>query len=33
VELDAATILDATDIAAALPSGTHIDTPRVIRGP
>ena len=32
VELDAATILDATDIAAALPRGTHIDTPRVIRG-
>ena len=31
VELDAATILDATDIAAALPRGTHIDTPRVIR--
>lgn len=31
VELDAATILDATDIAAALPCGTHIDTPRVIR--
>lgn len=31
VELDAATILDAADIAAALPRGTHIDTPRVIR--
>ena len=31
VELDAATILDATDIAAVLPRGTHIDTPRVIR--
>jgi UDP-N-acetylglucosamine/UDP-N-acetylgalactosamine diphosphorylase len=31
VELDAATILDATDIAALLPRGTHIDTPRVIR--
>lgn len=30
VELDAATILDATDIAALLPRGTHIDTPRVI---
>jgi len=33
VELDAATILDATDIAAVLPHGTHIDTPRVIRRP
>jgi len=33
VELDAATILDATDIAAAFPRGTHIDTPQVIRRP
>ena len=33
VELDAATILDATDIAAALPRGTHIDTPQVIQRP
>ncbi|MEI6240949.1 MAG: UTP--glucose-1-phosphate uridylyltransferase [Planctomycetia bacterium] len=32
VELDAATILDTTDVAAVLPRGTHIDTPRVIRG-
>jgi UDP-N-acetylglucosamine/UDP-N-acetylgalactosamine diphosphorylase len=32
VELDAATILDTADIAAALPRGTHIATPRVIRG-
>ena len=32
VELDAATILDAADIAAAFPRGTHIATPRVIRG-
>jgi UDP-N-acetylglucosamine/UDP-N-acetylgalactosamine diphosphorylase len=31
VELDAATILDATDIAAVLPRGTHITAPRVIR--
>lgn len=31
VELDAATILDATDVATVLPRGTHIDTPRVIR--
>ena len=33
VELDAATILDATDVAAAFPRGTHIDTPQVIRRP
>jgi len=33
VELDAATILDATDIAAVLPPGTHIAAPRVIRRP
>jgi len=31
VELDAATILDATDIAAVLPRGTHITTPQLIR--
>lgn len=31
VELDAATILDATDIAATLPRGTHITTPQLIR--
>jgi UDP-N-acetylglucosamine/UDP-N-acetylgalactosamine diphosphorylase len=31
VELDAATILDATDIAAVLPRGTHITAPRVIQ--
>ncbi|NCA11514.1 UDPGP type 1 family protein, partial [bacterium] len=33
VELDAATILDATDIAAVLPRGTHITAPRVIQRP
>ncbi|NDC54358.1 MAG: UDPGP type 1 family protein [Planctomycetia bacterium] len=32
VELDSATILDAADVAAALPRGTHIATPQVIRG-
>lgn len=32
VELDAATILDATDIAATIPRGTHITAPQVIRG-
>ncbi len=33
VELDAATILDAADVAAVLPPGTHIDAPLVIRRP
>jgi UDP-N-acetylglucosamine/UDP-N-acetylgalactosamine diphosphorylase len=33
VELDAATILDAADIAAVLPPGTHITAPRVIQRP
>ena len=33
VELDSATILDASDIAATLPPGTHIEAPLVIRRP
>ena len=33
VEIDTATVFDETDVAAVLPRGSHIDTPRVVRGP